>query len=191
MHGDFCAAVATLHHVSSMPLVRRCCTRCFVGFLGSQDQQKTVYGILAVIWGTIAAAKLFATRQFFDYVFGHAITNPHVGFLGLQRLAGFSTLAPAVAAYTLAVNLFCTIWRHILFAVVDHVPMLERSPKFGPAWPWLWHRQCLPQHPIPSCIWHCSRTSLTVAYCTRIESSVLLIAASCPKGAVPDQYAAP
>ncbi|DBA92234.1 TPA: hypothetical protein ACH3X1_015941 [Trebouxia sp. C0004] len=72
------------------------------GFLGDQDQQKTVYGILAVVWGTIAAAKLFATRQFFDYVFGHAVTNPHVGLLGLQRLAGFSTLAPAVAAYTLA-----------------------------------------------------------------------------------------
>lgn len=71
-------------------------------FLADQDQQKTVYGILAVVWGTIAAAKLFATRQFFDYVFGHAVTNPHVGFLGLQRLAGFSTLAPAVAAYTLA-----------------------------------------------------------------------------------------
>jgi len=94
--------------------MRRCWTQCFVGFLDDKDQHKTAYGILAVVWGTIAAAKLFATRQFFDYVFGHAVTNPHVGFLGLQRLAGFSTLAPAVAAYTLAVRLSCTVWRHRL-----------------------------------------------------------------------------
>lgn len=71
------------------------------GFLGTADQQKTAYGILAIVWGAIAAAKIIATQQFFDHVFGAAVTNPHVGLLGLQRLAGFSSLAPAVAAYTL------------------------------------------------------------------------------------------
>ncbi|KAL3149741.1 hypothetical protein ABBQ38_013567, partial [Trebouxia sp. C0009 RCD-2024] len=70
------------------------------GFLASKDQQKTVYGLLAVVWGAIAAAKILATQQFFEHVFGTA--SAHVGLFGLQRLSGFSALAPAVAAYTLA-----------------------------------------------------------------------------------------
>lgn len=77
---------------------------CFTaGFLASKDQQKTVYGLLAVVWGAIAAAKILATQQFFEHVFGTA--SAHVGLFGLQRLSGFSALAPAVAAYTLAVRL--------------------------------------------------------------------------------------
>ena len=70
------------------------------GFLGNRDQQKTAYGLLAVTWGIVAAAKIFATEQFVGHVFGLTAGQ---GLLGLQRLAGFSSLAPAVAAYTLAV----------------------------------------------------------------------------------------
>ncbi|DBA86528.1 TPA: hypothetical protein ACH3X2_005503 [Trebouxia sp. C0005] len=70
------------------------------GFLAHKGQQKTAYGLLTAAWAAVAIAKLFFTQQFFSYVFD--ITNPHVGLLGLQRLAGFSSLAPAVAAYTLA-----------------------------------------------------------------------------------------
>ena len=73
------------------------------GFLGTKDQQRTVYGLLAVVWGAIAAAKILATEQFFEHVF--AIANPAAGLLGLQRLSGFSALAPAIAAYTLVVRL--------------------------------------------------------------------------------------
>ncbi|KAL3141424.1 hypothetical protein ABBQ32_004993 [Trebouxia sp. C0010 RCD-2024] len=69
------------------------------GFLANKDQQKTAYGLLAVVWGIVAAAKIFATQQFFQHVFAAA---PSAGLLGLQKLAGFSSLAPAVAAYTLA-----------------------------------------------------------------------------------------
>ena len=71
------------------------------GFLGNKDQQKTAYGLLAVIWGIVAAAKIFATEQFIGHVFNLTAGQ---GLLGLQRLAGFSSLAPAVAAYTLAVG---------------------------------------------------------------------------------------
>ena len=73
------------------------------GFLATKDQQKTVYGLLAVVWGAIAAAKILATQAFFEHVFGTA--SAHVGLFGLQRLSGFSALAPAVAAYTMAVSL--------------------------------------------------------------------------------------
>ena len=76
------------------------------GFLGTKDQQRAVYGLLAVLWGAIAAAKILATEQFFDHVFG--IANPATGLLGLQRLSGFSALAPAIAAYTLVVRLVLT-----------------------------------------------------------------------------------
>lgn len=76
------------------------------GFLGTRDQQRSAYGLLAVLWGAIAAAKILATEQFFEHVFG--IAGAHVGELGLQRLSGFSALAPAVAAYTLVVRLMCT-----------------------------------------------------------------------------------
>lgn len=69
--------------------------------MGNKDQQKTAYGLLAVIWGITAAAKIFATEQFIGHVFGLTAGQ---GLLGLQRLAGFSSLAPAVAAYTLAVR---------------------------------------------------------------------------------------
>ena len=72
------------------------------GFLAHKGQQETAYGLLTAAWAAVAIAKLFFTQQFFSYVFD--ITNPHVGLLGLQRLAGFSSLAPAVAAYTLAVS---------------------------------------------------------------------------------------
>jgi len=71
------------------------------GFLASKDSQKTAYGLLAVVWGFVAAAKIFATQQFFQHVFGTA-ASASAGLLSLQRLAGFSSLAPAVAAYTLA-----------------------------------------------------------------------------------------
>ena len=69
--------------------------------MGNKDQQKTAYGLLAVVWAIVAAAKIFATQQFFQHVFA---TAPSAGFLSLQKLAGFSSLAPAVAAYTLAVH---------------------------------------------------------------------------------------
>lgn len=72
------------------------------GFLAEKDQQKAAYGLLTVAWAAVAVAKLFTTQQFFQYVFD--IAHPHVGLLGLQRLAGFSSLAPAVAAYTLVVS---------------------------------------------------------------------------------------
>lgn len=62
-----------------------------------------MYGLLAVLWGAIAAAKILATEQFFEHVFG--VVNAPVGLLGLQRLSGFSALAPAIAAYTLVVRL--------------------------------------------------------------------------------------
>jgi len=74
----------------------------FAGFLAHKGQQETAYGLLTAAWAAVAIAKLFFTQQFFSYVFD--ITHPHVGLLGLQRLAGFSSLAPAVAAYTLAVS---------------------------------------------------------------------------------------
>ena len=77
-------------------------TPLFAGFLAHEGQQKTAYGLLTAAWAAVAIAKLFFTQQFFSYVFD--ITHPHVGLLGLQRLAGFSSLAPAVAAYTLAVS---------------------------------------------------------------------------------------
>lgn len=70
------------------------------GFLAHKGQQETAYGLLTAAWAAVAITKLFFTQQFFSYVFD--ITSPHVGLLGLQRLAGFSSLAPAVAAYTLA-----------------------------------------------------------------------------------------
>ena len=76
------------------------------GFLGTKDQQRAVYGLLAVLWGAIAAAKILATEQFFDHVFN--IADPAAGLLGLQRLSGFSALAPAIAAYTLVVRLVLT-----------------------------------------------------------------------------------
>ena len=72
------------------------------GFLAHKGQQETAYGLLTAAWAAVAITKLFFTQQFFSYVFD--ITSPHVGLLGLQRLAGFSSLAPAVAAYTLAVS---------------------------------------------------------------------------------------
>lgn len=75
---------------------------CIAGFLGDKDQQKTAYGLMAVVWGAIAFTKIFATQMFFDHVFASTV-NPHVGLLGLTKLAGFSSLAPAVAAYTLLV----------------------------------------------------------------------------------------
>lgn len=56
-----------------------------------------------MVWGAIAAAKILATEQFFNHVFG--IADPAVGLLGLQRLSGFSALAPAIAAYTLVVSI--------------------------------------------------------------------------------------
>ena len=72
-----------------------------VGFLADRGQQKAAYTFLAIAWGAVAVFKLFATHQFTDFAFG--IANPGTGIQGLTRLAGFSSLAPAAAAYTLAV----------------------------------------------------------------------------------------
>lgn len=93
---------------------------CFTaGFLASKDQQKTVYGLLAVVWGAIAAAKILATQQFFEHVFGTA--SAHVGLFGLQRLSGFSALAPAVAAYTLVVRLSHVLWSSVVPPPLPHL----------------------------------------------------------------------
>ena len=69
--------------------------------MADKGQQKAAYTFLAIAWGAVAVFKLFATHQFTDFAFG--IASPGVGIQGLTRLAGFSSLAPAVAAYTLAV----------------------------------------------------------------------------------------
>ena len=95
---------------------------CTAGFLGDKDQQKTAYGLLAVVWGAIAFTKIFATQMFFDHVF--ATTDPHVGLLGLTKLAGFSSLAPAVAAYTLVVI-------YIFEPFPDSLPQLWCIPTYG------------------------------------------------------------
>lgn len=69
------------------------------GFLADKGQQKAAYGLLTVAWVAVAAAKLFFTHQFCSAVFD--LGHPGIGIQGLQRLAGFSSLAPAVAAYTM------------------------------------------------------------------------------------------
>ena len=81
----------------------------FAGFLADKGSQKIAYGLLTVAWLIVAATKIFFTQQFFQYAFD--ITPPFgAGLLGLQRLAGFSSLAPAVASYTLVVSSSVACW---------------------------------------------------------------------------------